>query len=518
VTITKGVFSVRLDFGASAFPGLDRFLEIGVRPAGGGAFTTLAPRQQISWTPYAIRTLSAASADALSAACVGCVHDAQIDSVAGSKVTGTIPAASVPGNSGSYIQNGTSQQAGANFNIGGNGVVNGDLTVNGTLNANLGTGGGSFIQNQTTPQAGANFDVGGNGTVGGTLVAGSVGAGVTAPQAPLQVGGTGWFAGDSTPLAAAAGVGVAAGFATKGAFNDEGYLFAYDYAHGAPKSLVINNPGGRVIFPGGNVGIGVTQPAARLEVAGDGVAFGSSNFTYTASIYGHDADGIGVEGDSAVAHTTNLPGVYGHSTGDGGVGVLGQADVGNAWGVYGETLSPTGIAVNGINASSGIGVNGSSATSGVGVNGLSQSGTAVAGISQSGTGVYAQSTSGYALFTQGNAGQTLAGGGMAKALVFIAEDGTILRCYNSQNPSATPNCGFTVFRSSYLHFATGERIVDFGFPVIDRFFALSPVLNSVTPYIGATIQTNPTPNQLDYFTYLPGTGQESDAPVFIVVY
>jgi len=63
VTVTAGVFTVELDFGAVAFPGAARFLEIGVRPAGSGGFTTLSPRQQLSSTPYAIRSLSAASAD-----------------------------------------------------------------------------------------------------------------------------------------------------------------------------------------------------------------------------------------------------------------------------------------------------------------------------------------------------------------------------------------------------------------------------------------------------------------------
>src|SRR5262249_48306450 len=62
VSVSGGIFTVQLDFTVNAFPGADRFLEIGVRPAGGGAFTILSPRQQTSSTPYAIRTLSAASA------------------------------------------------------------------------------------------------------------------------------------------------------------------------------------------------------------------------------------------------------------------------------------------------------------------------------------------------------------------------------------------------------------------------------------------------------------------------
>src|SRR5262245_52080823 len=37
VQVTNGVFTVQLDFGVNAFSGADRFLEIGVRPTGGGS-------------------------------------------------------------------------------------------------------------------------------------------------------------------------------------------------------------------------------------------------------------------------------------------------------------------------------------------------------------------------------------------------------------------------------------------------------------------------------------------------
>ena len=45
VAVTYGVFTADLDFGASGFPGAARYLEISVRPAGSGSFTTLSPRQ-----------------------------------------------------------------------------------------------------------------------------------------------------------------------------------------------------------------------------------------------------------------------------------------------------------------------------------------------------------------------------------------------------------------------------------------------------------------------------------------
>jgi len=53
VAVSNGLFSLTMDFG-NQFTGSDRWLEIGVRPTGGGAFTTLSPRQQLTPTPYAI--------------------------------------------------------------------------------------------------------------------------------------------------------------------------------------------------------------------------------------------------------------------------------------------------------------------------------------------------------------------------------------------------------------------------------------------------------------------------------
>src|SRR5207253_11356912 len=118
VAVSAGIFTVTLDFGANVFGGANRFLEIGVRPAGSvNAYTVLAPRQPITSTPYAIQTLKAASADALSSVCVACVQDAQINAVAGSKVTGMLPVASIPAGSANYIQNTTTQQTASNFNI-----------------------------------------------------------------------------------------------------------------------------------------------------------------------------------------------------------------------------------------------------------------------------------------------------------------------------------------------------------------------------------------------------------------
>jgi hypothetical protein len=56
LVLSNGLFTVTLDFGAAAFPGNDRWLDIAVRPGtSSGAYTALTPRQPITSTPYALR-------------------------------------------------------------------------------------------------------------------------------------------------------------------------------------------------------------------------------------------------------------------------------------------------------------------------------------------------------------------------------------------------------------------------------------------------------------------------------
>lgn len=59
VSVTNGLFTVLLDFGASVFTGEARWLEIGVRPgASAGSFTNLSPRQELTGTPYALNAVN----------------------------------------------------------------------------------------------------------------------------------------------------------------------------------------------------------------------------------------------------------------------------------------------------------------------------------------------------------------------------------------------------------------------------------------------------------------------------
>lgn len=136
VVVSNGQFTVTLDFGAAAFPGADRYLEIGVRAgASVGAYTLLAPRQQLNSTPYAIQSLNAASAtNALQLGGTAANQYVLTGDARLSDARNPLP------NSTNYIQNTTTQQANSNFRISGNGIAGGTLSgniVNATAQYNL---------------------------------------------------------------------------------------------------------------------------------------------------------------------------------------------------------------------------------------------------------------------------------------------------------------------------------------------------------------------------------------------
>jgi hypothetical protein len=81
VVVSGGVFSVSLDFGATAFPGAARYLEIAVRAHSNDpnmpAYTPLTPRQAVSATPYALTAQTVAGATAATTANSVVKRDAQ---------------------------------------------------------------------------------------------------------------------------------------------------------------------------------------------------------------------------------------------------------------------------------------------------------------------------------------------------------------------------------------------------------------------------------------------------------
>lgn len=84
VTVTNGIFSVDLDFGAAAFAGGDRFLDVSVRKAAGDPLVALTPRQKVGSAPYATRASVANSADSFSGSLAGDVTGSQAGTVVNS--------------------------------------------------------------------------------------------------------------------------------------------------------------------------------------------------------------------------------------------------------------------------------------------------------------------------------------------------------------------------------------------------------------------------------------------------
>jgi hypothetical protein len=159
------------------------------------------------------------------------------------------------------------------------------------------------------------------------------------------------------------------------------------------------------ISPDGDVGIGTTSPAARLDVAGDGDYVLRARSTALTGVrfgvYGETkspSDGAGVFGRAT--HGTGLltKGVWGVNDGADGYGVYGQATStsGTAIGVSGITAAADGRGVSGLASST--------ATAGTGVYGIASAAGA--------TGVWGSAT-----HTTGNniavGGQTLSPNGYA---------------------------------------------------------------------------------------------------------
>lgn len=143
-SVANGNFTVQLDFGSSAFPGADRYLEIRVKKPAAAGYTTLNPRQKITSAPYAIRALNAATAtnattaDGLSSACVSCVTDQQIQAIAGNKITGNVANATNATNAANATSAITAATADGVAISAGNSVVNSinDEATNVTINSN----------------------------------------------------------------------------------------------------------------------------------------------------------------------------------------------------------------------------------------------------------------------------------------------------------------------------------------------------------------------------------------------
>lgn len=122
-TVSNGIFAVNLDFGASSFDGAARYIEVGVRLSGSGQnYTILTPRQQVTSTPYSVKSLKSDQA-------VTADNSLNLGGIAASQYVITTDSRMsddrnpLP-DSPNYVQNTTNLQSNSNFNISGEGKAN----------------------------------------------------------------------------------------------------------------------------------------------------------------------------------------------------------------------------------------------------------------------------------------------------------------------------------------------------------------------------------------------------------
>jgi len=112
VAVTNGLFTTLVDLGPGAFTGTSNWLALAVSTNGANSFSPLAPRQQVTPTPYALMAATAGS-------------------VAAADIAGTLPAAALPA---SVITNGaTGVNITGTFSGSGVGLTNVALLGNGAV-------------------------------------------------------------------------------------------------------------------------------------------------------------------------------------------------------------------------------------------------------------------------------------------------------------------------------------------------------------------------------------------------
>ena len=161
VPVTNGLFSVPLDFGAAQFAGDRQWLEIAIRPAGGGAYETLSPRSEVTAAPYAwsaavalansVTTTSlvdgAVQAADIAAGAVGTtqINPAQVQRRVSGTCSGTQGVQSVNAD-GTVVCGSFAGGAGTVTSIAtGAGLTGGPITASGTISVAPGGIGGELV-------------------------------------------------------------------------------------------------------------------------------------------------------------------------------------------------------------------------------------------------------------------------------------------------------------------------------------------------------------------------------------
>jgi len=269
--VSSGLFTVTLDFG-NQFPGANRWLEIGVRTNGNGAFTALAPRQLLTPSPYAIYSANAGSAGSVAAANItGTVMDARLSANVALRAGGNAFAGNQTFTDGS-VGIGTTTPS-ATLDVAG--AIRADYLLLNPVDAAM--EGGEILLKGAAAFPDWAMDVSSSAlrfhTVGGVKLQ-------IDPMAGMTVMGN---VGIGTPATLGSSLEVAGGLHVRGGapgalgVNNNGYAFSGN--DGDNDSGMFSSADGQVEFYGnsvermriassGGVGIGTANPVGALQVVG----------------------------------------------------------------------------------------------------------------------------------------------------------------------------------------------------------------------------------------------------------
>lgn len=271
LVMTEGLFTVTLDFGAGAFDGSGRWLQIAARPgASVGGYTNLAPRTPITPTPYAIYAGGATAAGligALPASALSGVNGGGLINLNATNLAGTVPTARLSTN--------------VALRAGGNEFSGDQIFLSGSIG--LGT---------ATP--GNLLDVAAGGIIGNSTVKG-LNLHDTLNRGTKVSFGYNILGSEFLGMSAAVNPGTAL-------CGNSGDLLFYTWECNTAVSREVMRINGR-----GNVGIGTNSPSARLDVVG----------TIRASGNVHAGGSVGIGTDNPATRLTVNQYTYGIEHTDG---------------------------------------------------------------------------------------------------------------------------------------------------------------------------------------------------------